>query len=149
MSTRRSASQASSRVAASSASAYRSSAPSAPLGQVGGGQVQGVQGRVGGPERVGGQRADGFAGAGVEGLARETEGARPVHGAAFGREETGEHMQQRGLATAVLADDGRPGARGDGDGHAPEDLPCATRDGDVIGAQMGTVADRGRGGELG
>ena len=87
----------------------------------------------------GGEGADCVPRTNLEGLPRDPQTAVPLNPAGVGFEQSGEDVEQRGLAAAVLTDDGQPGpvGGGDGQGDAAQDGATAPGDGDVLGAQMG------------
>jgi hypothetical protein len=93
----------------------------------------------GGLERL----RDGVAGVERGLLVEQTDAGPPAtrhscpHRARIRLEETREDAQERGLAGAVLADEARALARGDGEGDVREDSPGAEGQGDPVRAQVG------------
>jgi hypothetical protein len=61
-------------------------------------------------------------------LVRDTDGAGPAHRTGVGCEGAGEHLEQGGLAAAVLPDDAEVVARRDGEVDAGQDGAAAARD---------------------
>jgi hypothetical protein len=75
-------------------------------------------------------------------LVGDADGADPAYGPGVGWQDAGEHLQQRGLATAVLPDDAEPVACGHGEVDAGQDGTAAAGDVHVGHREVGPRAGR-------